>query len=196
MTLQRNDYGYRGTGPLLFEDGQVLEAGGNVENLRAAVLDQPDPLNPSAPPCHSWHERDRRAPILLSARTKRGRHLFGQVMTTTAARRFAADLVALADELDGAYNHARRHVEAGALTARPIYSAPVIGGRCNEPLLGADGYRARCSVRAYTEHSHHDHTAREAVEAGRATLGECVTRAHHSRDSHKAVCLDGWAQDA
>jgi hypothetical protein len=74
-----------------------------------------------------------------------------------------------------------------------VYVAPVIGGRCNEPLTDPDGYRARCAVRAYTEHSHSDATARDAVAAGDATIGECVTRGHHSRVDHKSVCLDGWA---
>lgn len=74
-----------------------------------------------------------------------------------------------------------------------IYSPPAVAGRCNEPLTDPDRYRARCAVRAYTEHSHHDRTAREAVADGTATVGECVTRAHHSRDEHKATCLDGWS---
>lgn len=73
-----------------------------------------------------------------------------------------------------------------------LYTPPIVAGRCNEPLSDPDGFRARCSMRANTEHSHHDHTAREAVAIQRATLGECVTRAHHSRDNHKAVCMDGW----
>jgi hypothetical protein len=72
------------------------------------------------------------------------------------------------------------------------YTPPTIGGRCNEPLSDPDGYRARCAMRSGTEHSHHDATARGAVKAGRATLGECITRAHHSRADHKRDCLDGW----
>jgi hypothetical protein len=39
---------------------------------------------------------------------------------------------------------------------------------CAEPLADRDGYRARCTVARYTEHSHHDHTARAAVAAGLA----------------------------
>lgn len=76
---------------------------------------------------------------------------------------------------------------------REAYSPPVIGRRCNEPLLFDDG-PARCAVRAYTTHSHHDdYTRAEAIARGHATSGECVTAAHHSRSFHKAVCLDGWA---
>lgn len=37
---------------------------------------------------------------------------------------------------------------------------------CDQLLTDPDGYRARCTVRYGTEHSHHDHTARGAVLAG------------------------------
>lgn len=64
---------------------------------------------------------------------------------------------------------------------------------CNEPLTDVEGGKvtmvARCRRRYGTEHSHHDLTARQAVDAGVATIGECVTLGHHSRDVHKSLCL-------
>jgi len=42
------------------------------------------------------------------------------------------------------------------------------GSKCGEFLTDPDGYRALCTVRWGTEHSHHDRTARAAVAAGLA----------------------------
>ena len=39
---------------------------------------------------------------------------------------------------------------------------------CLELLYDSDGYTSRCTQERYTEHSHHDHTAREAAQAGLA----------------------------
>lgn len=46
---------------------------------------------------------------------------------------------------------------------------------CLELLSDADGYRARCTQERYTEHSHHDHTAREASQSD---LAECAEDCH------------------
>lgn len=68
---------------------------------------------------------------------------------------------------------------------------------CLEALTDPDGFRARCRRRYGTEHSHHDQTAREAVAAGTASVGECLTLGHHSRSEHKAYCLtEGWTANA
>jgi hypothetical protein len=46
---------------------------------------------------------------------------------------------------------------------------------CLQLLTDPDGYAARCTQPWGTEHSHHDHTARETA---RADLAECLPGCH------------------